>query len=123
MNASAKERPRLFERLKKGLEELSQDARGEITLCATEVEIPDEERTYTVLYEQGSTGWGAYVPDIDGCVAVATTRAEVERLIREALKMHLESLVRAGEPLPDTTVYPGQVTVAVPKPQREPVTT
>ncbi|HZO89321.1 MAG TPA: hypothetical protein VFB38_13390 [Chthonomonadaceae bacterium] len=29
-----------------------------------------EQRTYTVLYEKGPTGWGAYVPDFDGCIAI-----------------------------------------------------
>jgi predicted RNase H-like HicB family nuclease len=123
MDPLIKERAPLFERLKKGLEELAQDARGELTLPATEIEIPDsppiEERTYTVLYEQGSTSWRAFVPNVDGCVAVGATREEVEGLIRGALKMRLEALVRDGEPLPEATVHPGEVTVSVSKLQRE----
>jgi HicB_like antitoxin of bacterial toxin-antitoxin system len=39
---------------------------------------------YTVLIEKGPTSYGAYVPDLPGCVVVAETRDEVERLIREA---------------------------------------
>lgn len=39
MNVSKTQRPRLFERLKKGLEELGQEARGEITLRRGEEEV------------------------------------------------------------------------------------
>ena len=55
---------------------------------------------YAVVYEQGPTSWGAYVPDLPGCVAVGTTRAEVKRLIREAIEFHLEGMREAGEPIP-----------------------
>jgi predicted RNase H-like HicB family nuclease len=40
---------------------------------------------YSVVYKQGDTSWGAYVPDLPGCVAVGATRAEVETLIVEAI--------------------------------------
>jgi len=56
---------------------------------------------YAVVYEQGPTSWGAYVPDLPGCVAVGTTRAEVKRLIREAIEFHLEGMREAGEPIPE----------------------
>lgn len=56
---------------------------------------------YAVVYEQGPTSWGAYVPDLPGCVAVGTTRAEVKGLIREAIEFHLEGMREAGEPIPE----------------------
>jgi len=56
---------------------------------------------YAVVYEQGPTSWGAYVPDLPGCVAVGETRAEVKRLIREAIEFHLEGMREAGEPIPE----------------------
>lgn len=55
---------------------------------------------YLVIVEKGREGYGAYVPDLPGCVAAATTRDEVLRLIREAIELHIESLNRAGEPIP-----------------------
>lgn len=57
---------------------------------------------YTVILEQGDTSWGAYVPDLPGCVAVGETREEVLRLIREAVEFHVEGLREQGEapPLP-----------------------
>jgi predicted RNase H-like HicB family nuclease len=55
---------------------------------------------YLAIIEQGQNSWGAYVPDLSGCVAVARTRAGVIRRIREAVELHLDELRRAGEPLP-----------------------
>ena len=45
---------------------------------------------YTAVIEEGSTSFGAYVPDLPGCTAVAETRAEVVVLIRQAVESHLE---------------------------------
>jgi predicted RNase H-like HicB family nuclease len=58
---------------------------------------------YAVIIEQGETGYGADVPDLPGCVAVSASREEVERLIAEAIALHLESLRQYGEPLPPPT--------------------
>lgn len=51
---------------------------------------------YTVIYEQGPTSWGAYVPDLPGVIAAGDTREEVERLIVEAVAFHLEGLREEG---------------------------
>jgi predicted RNase H-like HicB family nuclease len=45
-----------------------------------------------VILEQGETSWGAYVPSIPGCVAVAPTREAVQRKIESALTFHLGHL-------------------------------
>lgn len=56
---------------------------------------------YTVVIEkEASTDWGAWVPDLPGCVAVGVTREEVERLIREAITAHLRGMREDGEPIP-----------------------
>jgi predicted RNase H-like HicB family nuclease len=56
---------------------------------------------YTVIIEKEKTSdWGAYVPDLPGCVAVGETREEVERLIREAIELHLRGMREDGEPIP-----------------------
>lgn len=73
-----------------------------------------ESRTFTVLYEQGPTSWGAYVPDLDGCIATGKTRQEVERRIQEALEIHVRGMARSGEEIPEPTIFPGQVTLQVP---------
>ena len=55
---------------------------------------------YLVVIEKGETGYGAYVPDLPGCVAVAKTRARVKRLIREAIQLHLDDMRERGYPIP-----------------------
>lgn len=55
---------------------------------------------YMVVVEKGKKSFGAYVPDLPGCVAVAETRREVLKLIREGIELHLEALMEAGEPIP-----------------------
>jgi predicted RNase H-like HicB family nuclease len=55
---------------------------------------------YMVVIERGDTSWGAHVPDLPGCVAVAETRAEVLRLIREAIELHIDGLRQEGLPVP-----------------------
>ena len=55
---------------------------------------------YLVVVEQGATSFGAYVPDLPGCVAAGETREEVLRLIREAIEFHIEGLKQEGQPVP-----------------------
>jgi predicted RNase H-like HicB family nuclease len=63
---------------------------------------------YLVGVEKSKTGYGAYVPDLPGCVAVAETRREVVKLIREGIALHIEALREAGEPVP-TSISKSQV--------------
>jgi predicted RNase H-like HicB family nuclease len=56
---------------------------------------------YTVIVEQGDTSWGAYVPDLPGCVAAGESREEVVQLIREAIEFHIEGLRERGETVPE----------------------
>jgi len=60
---------------------------------------------YAVIIEKGESSYGAYVPDLPGCVAAAETKAEVEELIREAIKFHLEGLREEGLPVPEPSSY------------------
>ena len=56
---------------------------------------------YGVVIEKGETSYGAYVPDLPGCVAVGETLEEVGRLIREAIQFHIEGLQEEGLPIPE----------------------
>ena len=56
---------------------------------------------YLVIVERGATSFGAYVPDLPGCVAVGATKEEALDLIREAIELHIESLTENGEPIPE----------------------
>lgn len=55
---------------------------------------------YMVVIEKGETSWGAYVPDLPGCVAVGETEAVVKQLIQEAIEFHLEDLNESGARIP-----------------------
>ena len=55
---------------------------------------------YLVVVEEGPTSFGAYVPDLAGCVAVGETREEVLALIREAIEFHLEGMKEDGQSIP-----------------------
>ncbi len=67
---------------------------------------------YSVVYEHGDTSWGAYVPDLPGCVAVGATRAEVETLIVAAIGAYLDDLRDSGQPVPSPRRATGLVDVA-----------
>jgi predicted RNase H-like HicB family nuclease len=55
---------------------------------------------YLVVVEKGPTSFGAYVPDLPGCIAVGETREEVLASIHEAIEFHLEGLKEDGQPIP-----------------------
>ena len=55
---------------------------------------------YVVVIEEGPKSFGAYVPDLPGCIAAGETRAEVIQLIQEAIELHLQGLQKQGECIP-----------------------
>lgn len=57
--------------------------------------------SYLVVIERGDNSFGAYVPDLPGCVAVGETEEEALRLVREAIALHVEELKRQGLPVPE----------------------
>ena len=67
---------------------------------------------YAVIIEKGPTSYGATVPDLPGCVAVADSREEVERLILEAVALHVDGLRRDGVPIPEPQTLVTTVDVA-----------
>ena len=67
---------------------------------------------YAIVIEKSATGYGAYVPDLPGCVAVADTEAEVRKLIKEGVEIYLDDMRRDGEPLPAATSRVDYVTIA-----------
>jgi predicted RNase H-like HicB family nuclease len=55
---------------------------------------------YLVIVEKSENGFGAYVPDLPGCIAAGETREEVITLIQEAIEFHIDGLKRSGDPVP-----------------------
>ncbi len=56
---------------------------------------------YLVVIERGPNSFGAYVPDLPGCVAVGASREEVEGLIQEAIEFHIGGMRQDGLPVPE----------------------
>ena len=55
---------------------------------------------YLILMKEGIDSFGAYTPDIEGCIAVAKTEKDVITLIREKVQLKLDSLLQSGKQLP-----------------------
>lgn len=67
---------------------------------------------YAVVIESSETGFGAYVPDLPGCVAVAESIEETEDLIREAIVLHLDGFREDGLAIPPSTSRANNVEIA-----------
>lgn len=67
---------------------------------------------YAIVVEKGTGSYGAYVPDLPGCVAAAETRSEVLQLIREAIEFHLEAMREDGLAIPEPSSSAEYVEVA-----------
>ncbi len=67
---------------------------------------------YVVVVEKGPASFGAYVPDLPGCIAVGDTREEVLTLIREAIEFHIEGLREDGLAVPNPSSSVEVVNVA-----------
>jgi predicted RNase H-like HicB family nuclease len=68
---------------------------------------------YAVVVERAVNNYSAYVPDLPGCVATGATLEETERLIREAIELHLTGLREDGLPIPQPSSQVEYVDVAV----------
>ncbi len=55
---------------------------------------------YLIVIEETQTGFSAYSPDLDGCIATGATREKVEKSMEEAIKFHLEGLKEERLPIP-----------------------
>ena len=62
--------------------------------------------------KQSPNNYAAYVPDLPGCVATASTREELLKEIREAIEFHIEGMREDGEPVPEPQATAEVVEVA-----------
>jgi predicted RNase H-like HicB family nuclease len=68
---------------------------------------------YVVVFERAEDGgWGAYLPDLPGVVALGTTREEVAARIREAVDAYAAELAAQGERLPEPVAATGTIEAA-----------
>ena len=68
---------------------------------------------YVAIIEKGRKSYGAYVPDLPGCVAAARTLREARKLIRQAIRLHVEDLRERGLPVPKPVTESEIVTLKV----------
>ncbi|HEX3104631.1 MAG TPA: type II toxin-antitoxin system HicB family antitoxin [Terriglobales bacterium] len=68
-------------------------------------------KKYLVVIEKTETGYSAYSPDLEGCVATGHSREEVEREMQEAIEFHLDGMARNGQPIPEPRTYSRYVEV------------
>ena len=55
---------------------------------------------YTVVIEKGESSYGAFVPDLPGCIAAGESKEEALDLIKESIEFHIEGLKEEGEMVP-----------------------
>jgi predicted RNase H-like HicB family nuclease len=67
---------------------------------------------YLILIEPTASGFSAYSPDLQDCVATGVTRADVEQNMRDAVELHLEGLRENGELVPPPSTFAAYVEVA-----------
>ncbi|MFC7330480.1 type II toxin-antitoxin system HicB family antitoxin [Marinactinospora rubrisoli] len=68
---------------------------------------------YLVLIERTPDGYGAWCPDLLGCVALGDTVEETIAEMQEAIQFHLEGMREEGLPIPaPTTVTTARVATA-----------
>ncbi len=57
-------------------------------------------KRYAIVIERAGANYAAYVPDLPGCVATGETVEETERLLREAIELHVAGMRADGLEVP-----------------------
>ena len=71
---------------------------------------------YLVIIEKAEANYGAYIPDLPGCVAIGDTVDEVTQQIHEAARFHIEGMLKDGEPIPTPSSVAAHVDLDVSQP-------
>ena len=58
-------------------------------------------KKYAIVVERARRNYAAYVPDLPGCVATGATLEEVQKLLGEAIALHVTGLREDGLPVPE----------------------
>jgi predicted RNase H-like HicB family nuclease len=72
-----------------------------------------EALKYAVVFERSEDGYGAFVPDLPGCITVGDTLSETESNIREAIAGHIEAMKAHGERVPRPTSLAEYIEISV----------
>ncbi len=71
---------------------------------------------FLIIIEKGDQNYGAYSPDLPGCVAVGDTIEEVEKNMHEAIKMHIRGMIEDHEPIPIPQTIGRYMDINIPNP-------
>jgi predicted RNase H-like HicB family nuclease len=91
--------------------------------CLLDLLRAEDDPWYAVVIEKDEHGYSASVPDLPDCMAAAETQEEVEDLIREVMRSHLDGLEAEGIEPPEPTaraVYVQALRPAAAEPTQEP---
>jgi predicted RNase H-like HicB family nuclease len=67
---------------------------------------------FAVIIEKAGSSYGAYVPDLPGCVAAGDSPDEVTALIRKGIKLHVDAMRADGEMIPEPTTQVRELEIA-----------
>ena len=72
-----------------------------------------EALKYAVVFERSEDGYGAFVPDLPGCITVGDSLTEAEENIREAITGHIAAMKAHGEAIPRPTSLAEYVEISI----------
>lgn len=58
------------------------------------------KRYPAILFKGKGTDYGVSFPDFPGCIAAGSTQEEALQLAKEALELHIDGMIEAGEKIP-----------------------
>jgi predicted RNase H-like HicB family nuclease len=67
---------------------------------------------WAIVIEGSEGSYGAYVPDLPGCVTTGDTLDEVRAMMREAIEFHLDGMREDGIVIPEPATRVSYVEVA-----------
>jgi predicted RNase H-like HicB family nuclease len=69
---------------------------------------------YAIIIEKATDGgYGAYVPDLPGCIGMGATKEEAMENVAEAIQFHLEGMKTEGLPIPAPTTEAENLVLAI----------
>lgn len=66
---------------------------------------------FLIVIEKANNNYSAYSPDLPGCVATGATREEVEQNMYEAIKIHIQGLLKDKQAIPESYSFAEYVAI------------
>ena len=71
-------------------------------------------RQFLIVIEKANDNYSAYSPDIPGCIATGKTVEEAKKRMKEAIKFHIEGLIKENLPIPEPASQSEYISVETP---------